>query len=120
MLFFLVEYTTSDEIVSSPLNVMLKTHPPGSMLVDTAGKYWVRRATAAVTRHQFITVEDQETYYEQKYLLTIPLTPTDNVITNPPLSWVKAAMTAGLVDEHHDAKANLMDAVKRGFSLENI
>ena len=29
-------------------------------------------------------------------------------------------MQAGLVDEHHDAKANLMDAVKRGFSLENI
>ena len=29
-------------------------------------------------------------------------------------------MQADLVDEHHDAKANLMDAVKRGFSLENI
>ena len=109
-----------DEILSSPLYRMLETYPPGSMLLDTAGTYWVRRATAAVTRHRFITVEDQEAYYEQKYLLTIPLTPTDDVITNPPLSWVKAAMLAGLVDEHHDAKANLMDAVKRGFSLENI
>ena len=29
-------------------------------------------------------------------------------------------MQADLVDEHHDAKANLMDPVKRGFSLENI
>ena len=29
-------------------------------------------------------------------------------------------MEAGLVDEHHDARATLMDAVKRGFSLENI
>ena len=99
---------------------MLNTYSPGSMLVDTTGAYWVRRTNAAVTRHRFITVEDQEAYYEQKYLLTIPLTPTDDVITNPPLSWVKAAMQAGLVDEHHDAKANLMDAVKRGFSLENI
>ena len=29
-------------------------------------------------------------------------------------------MEANLVDEHHDARATLMDAVKRGFSLENI
>ena len=65
-------------------------------------------------------MEDQEAYYEQKYLLTVPLTPEDDVIVNPPLSWVKATMQADLVDEHHDAKANLMDAVKRGFSLENI
>jgi len=82
----------NDEILSSPLYAMLETYPPGSMLVDIAGTYWVRRATAAVTRHRFITVEDQEAYHEQKYLLTVPLTPTDDVITNPPLSWVKAAM----------------------------
>ena len=53
-------------------------------------------------------------------MLTVPLTPIDDVIANPPLSWVKAAMQADLVDKHHDAKANLLDAVKRGFSLENI
>ena len=29
-------------------------------------------------------------------------------------------MQADLVDEHHDARANLLDAVKRGFSLDNI
>ena len=29
-------------------------------------------------------------------------------------------MAAGLVDENHDAKANLMDAINRGFSFENI
>ena len=29
-------------------------------------------------------------------------------------------MVAGLVDESHDAKANLMDAVNRGFSFDNI
>ena len=90
------------------------------MLVDTDDVYWVRRATAAITRHRFITIEDQEAYYEQKYLLTVPLKPIDDIITNPTLSWVKAAMQADLVDEHHDAKANLMDAVKCGFILENI
>jgi len=41
----------SDEKLSSPLYAMLETYPPSSMLVDTAGTYWVRRATAAVTRH---------------------------------------------------------------------
>ena len=48
-----------------PLHYMytiLETYPPDSMLVDTDGAYWVRRATAAITRHQFITVEDQEAY----------------------------------------------------------
>ena len=116
----LLQTCDNDELLSSPLYTILETYPPGSMLVDTDGAYWVRRATAAITRHRFITVEDQEAYYEQKYLLTVPLIPTDDIITNPPLSWVKAAMQADLVDEHHDAKANLMDAVKRGFSLENI
>ena len=116
----LLETHNNDEILSSPLYAILEAYPPGSMLGDTDGAYWVRRATAAVTRHRFITVEDQEAYYEQKYLLTVPLTPTDDVIVNPPLSWVKAAMQADLVDEHHDARANLLDAVKRGFSLENI
>ena len=90
------------------------------MLADSNGTYWVRRATAAVTRHRFITIDDQETYYEQKYLLTVPLTATDSIVNEPPTSWVKAAMEANLVDEQHDARATLMDAVKRGFSLENI
>ena len=116
----LLQTHNNDEILSSHLYTILEAYPPGSMLVDTDGAYWVRRATAAVTRHRFITVEDQEAYYEQKYLLTVPLTPIDDVIANPPLSWVKAAIQADLVDEHHDAKANLLDAVKRGFSLENI
>jgi len=29
-------------------------------------------------------------------------------------------MAAGLVDKNHDAKANLMDAVNRGFSFDYI
>ena len=45
-----------DNILSTPLCTMLETYPPGSMLLDTAGTYWVRRATAAITRHRFITV----------------------------------------------------------------
>jgi len=59
-------------------------------------------------------------YYEQKYLLTIRISPSDAVITNPPESWIKIAMHAGLEDKHHDAMANLMDAIKRGFALDSI
>jgi len=42
------------------------------------------------------------------------------IISNPPSSWIKAAMAAGLVDENHDAKTNLMDAINRGFSLHHV
>ena len=116
----LLQTYSNDEIQSLAIYVMLERYPPGSMLVDSNGTYWVRKATGAVTRHRFITIDDQETYYEQKYLLTVPLTATDSIVNEPPSSWVKAAMEANLVDEQHDARATLMDAVKRGFSLENI
>ena len=56
----------------------------------------------------------------QKYLLNIPITPDHDVIIHPPLSWIEVAMKANLVDQHHDVKANLLDAVKRGFKIENI
>ena len=56
----LLQTHNNDEILSSPLYTILETYPPGSMLVGTDGAYWVRRATAAVTWHRFIMVEDQE------------------------------------------------------------
>ena len=116
----LLQTYSNDEIQSSAIYVMLERYPPGSMLADSNGTYWVRKATGAVTRHRFITIDDQETYYEQKYLLTVPLTATDSIVNEPPSSWVKAAMEANLVDEQHDARATLIDAVKRGFSFESI
>ena len=112
----LLQTYSNDEIQSSAIYGILERYPPGSMLADNNGTYWVRRANAAVTRHRFITIDDQETYYEQKYLLTVPLTAPDSIVNEPPSSWVKAAMEANLVDEQHDARATLMDAVKRGFS----
>ena len=116
----LLQTYSNDEIQSSAIYVMLERYPPGSMLADGNGTYWVRKATGGVTRHCFITIDDQETYYEQIYLLTVPLTATDSIVNEPPSSWVKAAMEANLVDEQHDARATLMDAVKRGFSFKNI
>ena len=53
----------------------------------------------------------------QKYLLNVPLTPNDDLVIHPPSSWI---MTKNMVDQHHDIRANLMDAVKRGFNFENI
>ena len=43
----------------------------------------------------------------------------DDVIVHPPLSWIQAAMNVNLVDQHHDVRANLLDAVKREI-CENI
>ena len=50
----------------------------------------------------------------------ISILTSDDEVRNPPSSWIKAAMVAGLVDENYDAKANLVDAVNRGFSFDNI
>ena len=52
-----------DNVASSSLYKMLETYPAGTMLKDITGHFWVRRARAAVTRHRFITVDDQEKYY---------------------------------------------------------
>ena len=110
------------DVPTSPLYKMLETFSAGSMLADVDGRYWVHRATACVTRHRFITVDikEQEAHYEQKYLLNVPLCPSDDVIVSPPSSWIQAAMEKDLVDDKLDAKSNLMDAAKRGFSLESL
>ena len=94
----LIECYNDEHIIDSPLCKMLEMFPAGTMLKDNAGNYWVRRARAAVTRHRFITVDDQENYYMQKYLLNIPVTPSDDIVIHPPLSWIQAAVNANIVD----------------------
>ena len=42
--------------------------------------------------NRFIIVDHQEIYYMQKYLLNISITPKDDVIVHPPLSWIQVAM----------------------------
>ena len=56
-----------DNVASSSLYKMLETYLVETMLKDITGHFWVHRARAAVTRHRFITVDDQEKYYMQKY-----------------------------------------------------
>ena len=55
-----------NEITVTALYIMLQAHPPGSMLMDTDGNYWIRRARVCVTRHRFISLDDQEAFYEKK------------------------------------------------------
>ena len=99
---------------------MLEKFPAGTMLKNIAGNYWIRRAKAAITHHRFITVDEQENYYMQKYLINIPVTPFSDVIKHPPSSWIQVAINVNIVDQLYDVRANLQDAVKRGFTLENI
>ena len=75
-----------DNAASSSLYKMLEAYPVGTMLKDITGHFWVCRAWAAITRHRFITVDDQEKCYMQKYLLKIPFYPNDDVIVYPPSS----------------------------------
>ena len=82
-----------DNIKSSSLYRMLEAYPAGTMLKDISGHFWVCRARAAITRHRFITVDDQENYYMQKYLLSIPVSSNDDIVAHPPSSWVKVGMS---------------------------
>lgn len=74
------------------------------------------------TRHRFISSvgDDQEKYYEQKYLLTVPITPQSQVVQEPPESWVELCVRQGMCDEHLDALSCMQSAVSRGFHTDAL
>ena len=109
----LLQHYDDENVCTSPLYKMFEMHPTGTMLKDINGNFWIRRAKAA---HRFITMDDQENYYMQKYLLNVLLSPNDDVIINPPLSWIQVAMNANLVDQHDDVKASLFVWWPRGVT----
>ena len=80
---WLMEANLRDELVS-----VLSTYLPGTLLADGVGHYWIRRAKMVITRHRFISSvgDDTEKFYQQKYLLTLPMTVDHEVVLNPPKS----------------------------------
>ena len=101
---------------------VLERFPPGTMLADKQGHYWVRRSTMAVTRYRFISPvgDDQEKFYEQKYLLHVCMTDEDDVVHNPPRSWLELCASKGMCDAHIDALSCLQSAISRGFNIESL
>ena len=101
---------------------ILQRYSPGTVLKDKRDHCWVRRSTMAVTRHRFISPvgDDQEKFYEQKYLLTVPLTDEDEIVQNPPKSWMELCVREGMCDSHADALSSLQSAVSKGFSIEAL
>ena len=95
-----MEVNPRDQLVS-----VLSTYPPGTMLADRVGHYWIRRAKMVITRHRFISSvgDDTEKYYQQKYLLSVPMTEDHEVVLNPPKSWVELCAENGMCDAHLDA-----------------
>ena len=59
----MIDVDSIDNISSLSLYKMLETYPAGTMLKDNTGHFWVHRARAAITKHRFITVDDEENYY---------------------------------------------------------
>ena len=108
--------------LSERLRQVLEQFPPGSMLKDKEGRYWVRRATMAITRHRFISPvgDDQEKYYEQKYLLSVCMTDEHDIFHNPPQSWLELCASEGMCDVHVDALSSLQSAVSRGFNIDSL
>ena len=101
---------------------VLTRYPPGSLLKDKSEHYWVRRVSMQITRHWFISPvgDDQESFYEQKYLLTVPLTDEHSVVKKPPHSWMELCVQNELCDSHTDALSSLHSASKRGFSIQSL
>ena len=99
---------------------LLTCYPPGTVLNDKCGKYWRRQAKIAVTWFHFLTPvgTTQENFYEQKYLLNVPLTGEDKVITVPPRSWMQLCVEKGLCDTEGDALSCLHIAVSKGLYEE--
>ena len=114
---WLMEANPRDELVS-----ILSTYPPGTVLADRVGHYWIRRAKMVITRHRFISSvgDDTEKYYQQKYLLSVPMTEDHEVVLNPPKSWVELCAESGMCDAHLDALSCLQSAISRGFHTDQL
>ena len=112
-----MEANPRDELVS-----VLSTYPPGTVLADRVGHYWIRRAKMVITRHRFISSvgDDAEKYYQQKYLLSVPLTEDHEVVLNPPRSCVEVCVQSGMCDAHLDALSCLKSAISRGFHTDQL
>lgn len=112
----------SNPTPSDALVAVLTSHPPGIVLADKEGHYWIRRAKMVITRHRFISSvgDDTEKFYQQKFLLTVPITEDDDVVPNPPDSWVELCAQRGMCDAHLDALSCLQSAISRGFHTDQL
>ena len=106
-----------DELVS-----VLSTYSPCTVLADRVGHYWIRRAKMVITRHRFISSvgDNTEKYYQQKYLLSVPITEDHEVVLNPPDSWIELCASNGMCDAHLDALSCLQSAISRGFHTDQL
>ena len=111
-----------DMSMKPDLEQLLIHYPPGTILKDKRDKYWRRRVKAAMTRFHFLAPvrETQESFYEQKYLMSIPLMEDDQVITAPPKSWMQLCVERGLCDKEGDALSCLHTAVSKGFKYDEL
>ena len=75
-----------------------------------------------ITRYQFINPvgDEQDKFYEQKYLLNVSISHADDIVVNGPQSWMQLCIMNGLFDEHADAMSSLQSALSRGFHIDSL
>ena len=114
---WLINIKPSESLIS-----ILTRYPPGSMLRDKNDRYWVRRSKMVMTRHRFLSCigDDQENYYEQKFLLSVPITDQSEIVQNPPSSWIEHCVRLNMCDTHLDAIACMQSGISHGFSVEAL
>ena len=91
---------------------LLTRFPAGTVLKDKQGQFWRRRPKVAVTRFHFLAPvgDTQEKFYEQKYLLNVPVMPEDSVITAPPRSWMQLCVEKDLCNKEGDCSNESTEA----------
>ena len=104
------------------LQHIITRYKTGKMLLDQQGRYWVRQAKMCITRYSFINPvgDEQEKFYEQKYLLNVPISYNDDIVVNRPQSWMQLCIMKGIFDEHADAMSSLQSALSRGFHVDSL
>ena len=75
-----------------------------------------------IVRCQFINPAgvEQQRFYEQKYLINVAVSPDDQILSNPPKSWMQVCIMEGHFDEHADAMSSLHTATSGGFSVDSL
>ena len=75
-----------------------------------------------ITRYRFIhpVGDEQEKFYEQKYLLNVPISFDDDITVNRPQSWKQLCIMKRLFDEHADAMSSLQSALSHGFHIDSL
>ena len=101
-----------------------KSKPDNKVLYDKQGRKWKLRKKEAIPRWKFFLPNglNQEQYYMQKLVFSLPLRRDTQVISegNESQTYMEECTIRGLFDKEGDALDSLHSAHQRGFSIKRL